>query len=232
MKKQKRAVLPKLVVFLLRPFAGILRYGALKLMKKMRKADDKRPVIAASEHLLHQIILPSVFGAFQNQSFRELARFGTIPIAEHDRIFNELEVSGIYMATLYLNTAKSAVRLEDYHFWQDVEEHLPKQFQRILMGYGVDGANAKLVRQLIEARRTEYEELEKHAREINESENKQFKALPPKEKHIAAAIQAIAIGTTGHIRRGKMSQGDPLISHISTWLLYLQKNIGKFVRNL
>lgn len=234
MKRENRKgkIWLKLFVFILYPFAGLIRYGALKMMKKMRRPDDRRPIIATADHLLNTIVFPSAFRVFQDKIFREQAGFSKIPRSEHDRIFNELEVSAIYLAMMYLNTVKSMVRPEDYHFWQEVEEHLPRQLQKILMGYGVDGSNAKLMRQLIDMRRAEYEEIKTHIQDINSQENKEFKELSAHNKRIAAALQAIAVGTTDHIRRGKIKEGDPLISHLITWLIFLQKQIGKFVKNL
>ncbi len=219
---------------ILRPFTGYIRYAVLKVMKKMRAPDDKRPMIAASDHILNEILMPSVFRFFKEDEFRELANFKKLPISEHDRIFNELEVAAICLAVFYMRAIKSVVKPEDYHFWQGVEFHLPKQLQKTLMGYGVKGGNAKLMRQLIDLRRIEYEELSGEVSYANESEisRSEFKDLPSEMKHFTAAMQATAIGTTGHIRRGKMVKGNPLIRHLTFWLLGLQKKTSKFVKNL
>ena len=231
-KTAHRPIYLKALLLILRPFAGAIRYGALKLMKRMRRPGDKRPIIATSEHLLNEIIIPSVFRAFSDPIFREHASFKALSREEHDRIFNELQVAGIYSAMVHLNTAKSAVRSEDYHFWQEVEEHLPLQFQKILMGYGVDGSNAKLMRKLIDLRGTEYAELQTHILDANNEAGKEFKTLSSNMKRIASAMQAIAIGTADHIRRGKIKEGDPLIRNLTTWLIFLQGKFRKFVRHL
>ena len=223
-----------IVKFILRPFAGFIRYGALKIMKKFRQPDDKRPVIAVSDHILNEIVLPSVFNVFRENKFRELARFKKLPVSEHDRIFNELESAGVCLAIFYLNTAKLLARSGDYHFWQDTEEHLSKQLQKILIGFGVDGSNAKLMRQLIEMRYAEYEELAKKVWDANDEVDKKtdFKSLPSEMKRIAAAIEATAIGTTDHIRRGEIEEKDHLIKYLIEWLLFLNRRIGRFIRNL
>lgn len=218
--------------FILRPFTRPIRYGALKMMKKFRQPDDKRPAIAAANHLLDEIVLPSVFDFFRENKFRELANFKKLPVSEHDRIFNELEVAGVCLATSYLRATKSVVDVADYHFWQDTETCLPKQIQRILINYGVDGSNAKLMKQLIDMRRAEYEELAAKVLDVTDNEKTDFKILAPEMKNIAAAIQAIAVGATGHIRRGKIKERDQLIKHLIGWLLILQRVIGKFVNRL
>jgi len=222
----------KILAFILRPFARPIRYGTLKIMKKLRSLDDKRPAIAASDHILNEIVLPSVFCAFQDNKFRELAYFKKLPVSEHDRIFNELEVAGVCLAIFYLRAIKPLVKPDDYHFWQNAEEHLPKQLQKILMDYGADGSSAKLLKQLIDMRYEEYEELAKKVRDANDDKKTEFKTLPPEMKQVAAAVQATAIGTTDHIRRGKVKEKDPLIQYLIGWFLSLQKRIGKFVGNL
>ena len=92
---QRTAIFYKIIGFILSPFVEIIRYGALKLMKRMGHHGDERVVIAVSDHLLNTIILPSVFRFFQDEDFREAANFKEISAVEHDRIFNELEVAGI-----------------------------------------------------------------------------------------------------------------------------------------
>lgn len=216
---------------LLRPFVGLIRYGALKIMKKLRMPDDKRPAMAASDHILNELVIPSVFNTFREDRFRELAQFKKLPTAEHDRIFNELEVAGVCLAVFYLRAIKP-MRLGDYHFWQDTEEYLPKQLQRALMGYGVASSNAKLVRELIDMRREEYEKIAKHVWDTSSYYGSEFRELPPTAKMLGASIQATAVGTTDHIRRGNIKEGDPLIKYLVDWLLNLKRIVEKFVRKL
>jgi len=225
-------MLQNILMFIISPFIRLIRYGALKLIKKFHAPDDHRPIIAVSEHLLNGMVLPSAFHIFRESKFRELAHFGKLPISEHDRIFNELEVAGVWLAIAYLRAVKSLVRAEDYHFWQKVELHLPKQLQVILMGLGVDGANAKLVKQLILMRGQEYDELADKVGEASDEGKEDFRKLSPKMKEIATMVQATAIGTADHIRRGKLQKGDPLVSYLIDWLLALQNKIAKFVKKL
>ncbi len=114
-----------IIRFILRPFAKPIRYGALKIMKRMRPPNDMRPIIATADHIL-EIILPSVFSFFQDETFRELAHFKKLPVVEHDRIFNELQVAGTCLVVFLIRSMKSVLKVEDYHFWQEVETYLPK----------------------------------------------------------------------------------------------------------
>ena len=221
----------KVIRFVLQPFARPIRYGALKIMKKLRQPDDKRPVIATSGHILEEIIIPSIFNFFREDKFRELANFKKLPASEHDRIFNELEVAGICLSVLYLRVLKTLAKPEDYHFWQDVEIHLPKQLQRILMGFGVAGSDAKLVRQLRDMRFDEYEKLIERV-EFDIEIQKDLGSLAIETRWMAATTQAIAVGTVNHVRRGKIQEGDLLIQHVFRWLSSLQGKISRFRKKL
>lgn len=232
MLRSQFSMLSKVLIFILRPFAGLARYGALKIMKWFRAPDDKRPAIAAAEHVLQEMVLPSVFGVFRETKFRELARFGKLPVSEHDRIFNELEVAGVGSALLCLRAAKSLVKPGDYHFWQETENQLPRQLQKILIGYGVDGSNAKLLKQLIDMRCEEYENLAEKISDANDVSGAEFKTLSPEMKWFAGMMRAFAIGAADHMRRGKMEAKDPLIGYLAEWLLFLQRQIIRFIKNL
>ncbi len=222
----------KIISFILQPFAKPIRYILLKIMKKIRQPDDERPIIATANHILKDIIFPYIFDIFKSDRFRELAEFKKMPTSEHDRIFNELQIAGISLVVFYLRTVEPLMGPDDYNFWRDVDDRLPRELQKILISYGVDGANAKLMRQLIDMRYEEYEKMKAEVLEVNDEENKNFETLSPELKRIVSTVQAIAVGTAHHIKRGKIKEGDPLIKYLVGCLMFLQKQIGKFVRNL
>ena len=224
--------MPKIFIWILRPFAGPIRYLMMKLMKRLRVHDDPRPIIAASEHILHEFILPKIFETFNDAQFRELAHFKKLPRSEHDRIFNELEVSGVCIAIFYLRSVKTLVRPADYHFWQDTEWYLPKQLQQILLGYRIDSGNAKLMRELVEMRKKEYEDLLTEVHRMNQEASAEFKSAPAEVREFAAALQATAVGTVGHIRRGKYAPGDPLVHYLAEEFMKIQRPLSKFVKKL
>lgn len=225
-------MLPRIAAFLLRPFAKPIRYGALKIMRRFGAPNDGRPVIAASAHLVNEVILPSVFRLFRDEQFRNLARFSKLPTAEHDRIWNELVAAGMLTLTVCLDAMPSLVRPEHFQFWRRVQEHAPKQFQRELMGYGVASASAKLMRELIGIRHEEYAQLARRARDLNEIQNAPFRELSDDMRHVAAGIQAIAIGAAGHITRGTLASGDPLIGFLVRQLHTLHRALSRFVARL
>jgi len=139
----------KILAFILRPFVKVIRYGALKLMKAMGNSRDRRPLIATAGHIIEEYVLPSVFRTFHENEFRRLAHFEKLPVSEHDRIFNELQVAGMSVAEYALGEAKQYVKDGDFHFWSGVEEEFPRQYQKILTGFGIGSSNAKLMRELV-----------------------------------------------------------------------------------
>ena len=218
--------------FILRPIARFVRYAVLKLMKKIRRPNDDRPIRATSEYLLDEIILLSGFRIFQDAQFRKLASFGKLSIKEHDRIFNELEVSGMCLLFFYLQSMRPLMKPEDYHFWQDVELRVPEQFEQSLMGLGVDSANAKLFKQLIAIRHEEYQKLIKNVWEASNAAKPEFQELPEEMKYLGAAIQSVAIGTANHIKRGKLIKNDHLTGFLIDWLMKLRRQMHRFVIRL
>lgn len=226
------SIVRTLTGFAIRPFVRPIQYFMIKIMKRVRQPDDNRPIIAASEYLINEILLPSTFKVFNDEEFREKANFSKLPRSEHDRIFNELEVVAVCLALFYIHAVEPLIKMSDYRFWNNVAEHLPKQLQHILTGYGVDSGNAKLMRELIGMRKEEYQKLADKMYEVSDEHMAEFKTLPPEMKSVAAAVQATAVGTADHIRRGKLSKKDPLVQFLITWLMTLRKNVHRFVRHL
>ncbi len=188
--------------------------------------------MAAAEHVLEEYVFPSVYQTFQDVQLRQLAHFEKLPTSEHDRIFNELLVAGIISVENYLDAQKEHVRDGDFHFWRNVLEELPRQYTKKMISLGVDSGNAKLMRQLVEMRYTEYEELADEVWQASNGASKEFRDLEPEQKRLASMIQGIAIGTASHIFRGKLQDGDPLTQYLAAWNLQLQRKVGKFTRNL
>ncbi len=223
----------RIIGFLLAPFVKMIRYGALKMMKRMRRPNDGRPVIATANHLLDELILPSAFEIFINREFRDIAGFDKLSVAEHDRIFNELEFAGVCLALFCLDFANSIARTDDYRFWLEVRQRLPQQLRRMLLGLGVDKSNADLLRKLIDMRYEEYGEMTKETRDVWNAEEPLFSRLPTAAaKHSIARVNAIAIGIALHIKRGKLKRHDPLLRFLRGWMVKLNETIGKFIFNL
>lgn len=230
----------KILVFVLRPFAKSVRYLMLKIMKRTGNSNDGRPAIAVSGHIIEEIILPAVFKTFREAEFRRLANFVKLPVAEHDRIFNELQVAGIIVAEYALVEAKNYVKDGDFHFWSRVEEQFSRQLQKVFTGFGIDSSNAKLLRDLVKIRQQEYEHLENRvwdsgtflAPEVKQDIEQKFKDTASDVKRLLSSVHAVVFGTVNHIRRGNIQERDPLVRYLMTRLLQLHNKVVKFVRKL
>ncbi|KKR21099.1 MAG: hypothetical protein UT50_C0013G0002 [Candidatus Moranbacteria bacterium GW2011_GWA2_39_41] len=208
---------------------SIARYLLLKIMKKLRQPDDERPAIAAAEHLLDKL-LPSAFATFQDAQFREIANFDKLSVAEHDRIFNELEVAAVSACLFCLDRRTYPIGFKDFHFWKEVCEKIPLSFEEKLLRYGANNENAQLFRELIKIRHEEYENISEKNIEWMEVELKDGESEYAKE--LMAYVQAIAVGTADHIRRGELKAGDELVRYLRRWLFALNIEVVKFIEKL
>lgn len=208
-----------------------IRFYLLKLAKRLARGDDERPVVMATQQTL-DIGVESAFEIFRNKRFRELAQFQKLSQVEHDRIWNELEVTGICLALFCLEHLHAIIKPEDFHFWRRVKERLPREFEERLLSIGVESADAHLLRGLIDMRYGEYADLIRQSWEIWDREEPAFRALPhDTARHSVARAHALAIGTADHIMRGKLT-GSDLPRFLRGWLLFLNESFGRFVVRL
>ena len=197
----------------------------------MRQPDDDRPAMAAADQLLDKL-LPSAFNVFQDSKFREAAGFDKLDQAEHDRIFNELEVAGMCLAIFCLEKREMIIGQKDFHFWRVVTEQIPVQFEKKLIELGADKENARLFSGLIKMRHDEYEKISDENFEYFEK-HKDFKKVGTSEARVVLAqIHSISVGTANHILRGKLKQGHSLLRILRSWLFPLSMEITKFIRKL
>lgn len=209
-----------------------IQYLMLKIMKRLRMSDDRRPAIATARHAVEEFLLPNSFDLFNDIRFRQAAKFDQLSQSEHDRIFNELIVSAMTMALFGIARAEVLVKPGDYHFWRSVHDQLLKQFERALRDFGANQVHTKQYRELITLRYDEYEQLAKQAWDIWNTEEQEFQKLPPIGQEIASWVNAVAIGTADHIKRGKLNQKDKLPCLLRQWLFGLNERIGKFIKRL
>ncbi len=226
--------------FFLKPFAGVIRVAALKTMKRTAQPQDRRPYIAIAGHVLQDLVLPAVFKTFQGAEFQKLAGFEKLTLAEKDRIFIELEVTGIIFGGEAVRLAKYRVKEKDFHFWARVEDEYPRQLQFVLTGFGVDSANAKLFRDLVKMRAAEYEKLSERLLrsgmlfepEVKQKIEDDFSERAGGVKDLLALAQAAAFGTVDHIKRGELDTGDPLVKFMMKFSLALYHKVLKFAVKL
>lgn len=202
----------------------------LKIMKRIGRDDDERPILSACDHLL-EIALPSAFRIFRNDHFRKLVHFEKLSEEEQNRVFNELETSALCLTLLALGALDNLVKPENLHFWKKVQDKLPHFFENHLGELGADKDNASLFRKLIAMRYEEYVGLTSETWDFWEEEEKQLRMLPnDTAKHSIARVHALSIGTADHIMRGNIDQAKPLPGFLRDWFFELNERVGKFVK--
>ncbi|MDO8469461.1 MAG: hypothetical protein Q7S84_00380 [bacterium] len=222
-----------MILFLVRPFIRFVGYLALKMMKRGWRPDDDQPPRAAASHIAETMAIEPGFSVFHNRTFRDVVKFDALSTTERDRMFNELVTAGMCLTLLCLDFADALVPPEAYHFWRGVRKLAPEEFESHLVGHGIAPSHAAGFRKLIGMRYEEYEELTREVEKVWDVEEPQFQSLPTvAAKRSVARVHAIAIGATDHIRRGKMKPRDPLVDFLRSWLLELNEDIGRFIRDL
>ncbi|MFA6047650.1 MAG: hypothetical protein WCV59_00910 [Parcubacteria group bacterium] len=216
----------------MRIIAKAIQYLMLKIMKRLGPSDDDRPAVAAADQLLDKL-LPSAFAVFRDERFREVCNFGKISQVEHDRIFNELEVSAIILCQFCIDDRMAIIGNRDFHFWETVRENMPKVFVDKLLEYGVKKSDADLYFDLIKMRHDQYSKIADGNRDHMEND-KLFSEYKDSQAAMDTLnrVQAIIVGTADHIRRGKLKKGDELMRLLRSWLFPLDMEISKFIRKL
>ena len=184
---------------------------------------------AATANNLAKAAAGSAYALFSDKKFRRLARFDTLPVAEHDRIFNELLVAGLTLQMLLLETPDLRVPIEMRPFLKQVADAIPAAHVRELAALGVEAEHHQTWHQLIRMRYEEYANDRHQAR----SASMQIEAAKaPLDRQSLAFIQAtlpvqvVAIGCHQHNCRGKTDGYDDLLRltlrHLSRFYIELR----------
>ena len=170
-------------------------------------------------------IANSGFALWQGKDFRSLVDFDKLSQTEQDRIFNEIEVTGIGLLVLYLDSAISEIVLTEHQrSFDELREASINFYIDYLTEIGVPKKFVKIWRQLIDMRTEEYRQDYQTA--LKESVNwKEFQG-DLKLRKMWAQIETLAIDGLHHIRRGKTKTNDPLWKLLRFWLLSIYKRIA------
>lgn len=171
-------------------------------------------------------VAESSFKVFRSIEFRRFFDFANLEQTEQDRIFNELEITGVGLAVLHLDKAisKSALTEKQLYF-SDLQKRVIEGLPKLLKEFGVESKYLKLWKKLIEIRLKEYREHYQIA--IGESVNwEHLKGYGKDVREIWARYETMTIDSLHHIRRGKTNPKDPLRKFLSKWLIKLEKEIA------
>jgi hypothetical protein len=221
------SIIPKPILAI---FAPAIRHVLLKIMKCFSAPDDPRPAMSAADQMIDKI-LPSVFRFFKDSKFRKVAGFEKLDIKEHDRIFNELEIAAISLCLFCLEQRDIIIGQDYFHFWENVRKKIPQQFEQIFLAIGVDKENAKLMKKLVLMRHEEYVKISSGSRQYFEEQNS-FEEYGEYSKDVMTRVQAVAVGASGHILRGKLEIGHGILRVMRQWLFPLDFEVTKFISKL
>lgn len=164
---------------------------------------------------------------FNDNHFQKMAKIKELDQEEQDRIFNEVQVSGLVYCIIFIEQRRQYLNENRSVLWRDVIEKIPKTFCGWLSELGVEKEYVNIWEKLIDLRLREYQE------GIFEMKNVLKKKLDddPREniKEIFYSLESVAIGGMLHITRGKAEPDNPLKRHMMTWLGVLQENLAKKV---
>lgn len=171
-------------------------------------------------------IANSVYGLWHSEEFRSLIDFDNLSQTEQDRIFNEVEVTGLGLIILYLDKAIADVTLTEYQiYFNDLQKSVIAFFIDFLKEIGIPEKFVKVWKQLIDIRLEEYREDYQTA--LDQSKHWEEFQGDLNLRKMWAQIETLAIDSLRHIRRGKTKKGDPLWKLMRTWLFANYKQISQ-----
>jgi hypothetical protein len=164
---------------------------------------------------------------FNDSQFQKQARVKECSEEEYNRIFNEVQVTGIvYGILLVEDRARYADDGRESH-WRDVAEKIPEIFCQWLGELGIPQEFVDIWKKLIDLRLDEYRQGTFETKDMLE---RQENDLQEGEKTILARLETVAVLSMLHITRGKAKPDDPLKKHLMTWLASLEANLSKNIR--
>lgn len=162
---------------------------------------------------------------FNDNQFQKMAKVNELDQEEQNRIFNEVQVSGLVYGIIFIEQKRKYLGENRAALWREVAEKIPKSFCNWLSELGIEKEYADTWKKLIYLRLSEYQEGIFEIKNVLEKELKN----DPREniKEILYSLESVAISGMLHITRGKAEPGDPLKRHMMTWLGVLQDDLAK-----
>jgi hypothetical protein len=162
---------------------------------------------------------------FGDARFRKLAGLDRLDEEERNRIFNELQVTGI--VHIIMEIEDRAPRLPEHRVkvWRDAAKAIPSVFCAWLSELGIPAEFVDTWRKLIDKRLEEYRSGTFETRDVLEPQ------LEAEESEAAKRalyrLETAAVLSMLHITRGKAAPDDPLKKHLLTWLAALEASTAK-----
>jgi len=162
---------------------------------------------------------------FNDTLFQKLAGVKESDTEEQNRIFNEVQVTGIVYSMIFTEQKRKYLNEDRANLWREVVQKIPEAFYIWLFELGLEQKHIDTWKKLITLRLKEYQE---GMVEMKNVFKKDLANEPNKKiKEIFYSLEAVAIGGMLHITRGKTITDDPLKSHMLSWLGTLHMDLAK-----
>jgi len=162
---------------------------------------------------------------FNDSKFQELAKVKYLDNEERDRIFNEIQVTGIVYSMIFTEQKRKYLNENRANLWLEVVEKIPEAFYIWLSELKIASKYVDIWKKLINLRLKEYQEGMIEMKNIFEKDL--VNEPNEKIKEFFYSLQTVALGGTLHITRGKVTPNDSLKNHMMTWLGVLHADLTK-----
>jgi len=162
---------------------------------------------------------------FDDSQFQELAKVKYLDKEEQNRIFNEIQVTGIVYSMIFTEQKRKYLNENRANLWREVVEKIPEAFYIWLSELGIESKYIDIWKKLINLRLKEYQ---KGMIEMKNIFKKDLAAEPNERiKEFFYSLQTVALGGALHIARGEIKSNDPLKKHMVAWIRALHTDLAK-----
>jgi len=162
---------------------------------------------------------------FDDSQFQELAKVKYLDKEEQNRIFNEIQVTGIVYSMIFTEQKRKYLNENRANLWREVVEKIPEAFYIWLSELGIESKYIDIWNKLINLRLREYQ---KGMIEMKNIFRKDLVDEPSERiKEFFYSLQTVALGGALHIARGEIKSNDPLKKHMVAWLRALHTDLAK-----
>ena len=162
---------------------------------------------------------------FDDSQFQELAKVKYLDKEEQNRIFNEIQVTGIVYSMIFTEQKRKYLNENRANLWREVVEKIPEAFYIWLSELGIESKYIDIWKKLINLRLREYQ---KGMIEMKNIFRKDLVDEPSERiKEFFYSLQTVALGGALHIARGEIKSNDPLKKHMVAWIRALHTDLAK-----
>ncbi|HBR79356.1 MAG: hypothetical protein UR66_C0007G0008 [Candidatus Moranbacteria bacterium GW2011_GWE1_35_17] len=182
---------------------------------------------------LVQMVCESAFTVFRDGQFRKLIDFEKRDQEDQNRIFNELEVTGLILLLFLIDDSVQFVNIKRKKFWSEVRDMVSETFLNWMGSMGIEDQFLDIWKNLIDERENEYKErieiLREHLKK-NVFNSSELAKKPIKEtvKRKFIRLECFSFGCAEHMPWKKpIKDQKALQQHLKSWILVLDIKLAK-----